>query len=696
MYLGWHKKEEQLNAAYEKVDAFFEDLFKNGTDNINGINVAYREPQQRFASTVMEAIRDRKVLLIQAGVGTGKSFGYLIPIFYTMNNVTTFDKVVISTSTIALQEQLLKDIEVVSRLLGIKIKAWLSKGANNYACLKKINDKIFSAAKFEDANTIAMLSEIKAAMLASDTADKVKLPPIDADVWNDIHVSGSCCADCRIMSKCAYVDGQSHIRNMPIIVTNHAQLCNMIANNDSEVTGSSLLVVDEAHKLEEQIRLANQEILNFQDIIKHVEDIYYKLAYDAEYSYECRMFVPLYRELKDEIIELAKSLKSNARAVYRRQKNSNRARIEEVDKVNINLENDHIKSVLIKLCSTIEKTAKFLSPVGTRTTFENHYHYFSKLALILKDMSKGSESKKLYWVKFIDKHRIEIVFTIKDLSPYFNKIFGSGKPAIFTSATLTTNGNYDRFIQSTGIKDERLEIEYPIASPFDYENHSLFYYDPEAVSPTVSDRKAYIEDMAIRIRDLIEVTQGKALILFTSKNDMKDVYNIVKEMNLSQKLILQTSDDVNRFRSEFMEDEDSCLFATGAFWEGIDIPGKTLSNLIVVKLPFPVQDPVVEYKKGFFPKNESSKVDLDEMLMRMAQGTGRLIRSKDDIGVVCCLDSRVPKYLDYLANSLPFKRFTSDSSELIEFSNEKILETASAPIEKVHQLSPENKQFKTP
>ena len=115
----WFEREKEHDFAYQDLDKFFEELHDNADKNITGAKIAYRESQQRFASTVMDAIKSRKILLIEAGVGTGKTLGYLIPIFYTMNEVTVFDKVVISTSSIALQEQLMQDIEFVSKLLRI-------------------------------------------------------------------------------------------------------------------------------------------------------------------------------------------------------------------------------------------------------------------------------------------------------------------------------------------------------------------------------------------------------------------------------------------------------------------------------------------------------------------------------------------------------------------------------------------------
>lgn len=687
MYLNWIDRERQHESAYLKLDAFFENLYEEGIKNTTGATIAYRESQQRFASTVMEAIKDRKILLIQAGVGTGKSFGYLIPIFYTLNNVTTFDKVVISTSTIALQEQLLEDVNFVSELLGINIKAWLAKGINNYACLKKINETIKAAAKKEDFETVEMLNELRKTMLKNHECDKNRLPMTSQHLWQNIKVCGGCYA-CNYKEKCPFIEHQNHIRNMPIIITNHTQLSNMIRNDSLEFTGSSLLVVDEAHKLEEQIRLANQEVLNFQEVIHRLDAIYYGLMEydDYDYTYEFSVFSQLHRKIKPLLFDLAKTLRNNGRMIYSKQNICMQTKMEDFDKININLKNRQIRLLLETLLEITSTIIKLLNNISDNIKFESNYKFLKKLAILFADMLKCDYSERLYWIRFISQDKIVLVHTIKSADTYMAKLFNRDIPAVFTSGTMTTNGNYDNFIDSINPNRDRVVTEDPISSPFDFANNSLFYYDKEAVSPTEENRDEYYLDIATRIRDLIKITEGKSLILFTSKSDMRAIYNIVSKMGLQEKLIIQTDDDVNNCKSEFEKETNSCLFATGVFWEGIDIPGNTLSNLIIVKLPFPVQDPLVEYKKNRLPMSEAWKVDLDEMLMKMAQGTGRLIRTKKDIGIVCCLDSRTPKYLDYLMKSLPFKNFTSDLEDVVKFSKEKILGIESIRQDIKHQL----------
>ncbi len=671
----WFEREKEHDFAYQDLDKFFEELHDNADKNITGAKIAYRESQQRFASTVMDAIKSRKILLIEAGVGTGKTLGYLIPIFYTMNEVTVFDKVVISTSSIALQEQLMQDIEFVSKLLRINIKAWIAKGINNYACLKRIESKMLSASNHEDTKTFETLNEIKKTMLKGHICDINHLPNISNGLWKDIQVCGGC-DKCKYRMRCAFIDNQAHVQNMPIVVTNHTQLCNMIKHRDSVVTNSSLFVIDEAHKLEEEFRLANEKTLNLNDLISRVEYIYYRLNYEERFNttYETREMSNLKLSILNCSIELAKAIRSNVRSTFARQKNA-RSNIEDCDRLNFNIKNTRIVIALKDVIDCLTKAIRALRNIPIKMGYEQDIDYLNEYLNTIKDMALGTNSKNIYWVKFIDKERIEISFTPKDLNKTFKSLFGNQKPVVLTSATITTNGNYDHLKSSLNLEDSsNVDYENPIASPFNYEENTLFYYPNNiVVHPNTKDRNRYISDIANRVANLIIITEGKALVLFTSKRDMIDVYNLVKRMKLPQNLILQENKDITYYKEKFSDDKNACMFATGAFWEGVDIKGKSLSNLIIVRLPFPVQDPIVEYKKKGLSKKDAHKIDRDEMLLKLKQGTGRLIRSMSDTGIVCSLDARTKDYIDDIKASLPFTTYTTCLDDVLKFSQDKII-----------------------
>ena len=196
-------------------------------------------------------------------------------------------------------------------------------------------------------------------------------------------------------------------------------------------------------------------------------------------------------------------------------------------------------------------------------------------------------------------------------------------------------------------------------------NNSLFYYDPSLTKPRhYSD---YVKDLALKISELIRITEGKALILFTSKRCMNDVYNLIKNEEFPFEIMIQTDKNTELLKKQFASDTNSCLLATGAFWEGIDIKGKSLSNLIVTHLPFDIVDAVSKYKASKYTSwdDRFSEVYVPSMLVKLEQAIGRLIRDYEDTGIVCCLDSRIDNYLKEIKTVSSIKNFTTDINEVI-------------------------------
>ena len=178
---------DSFGDAYNEVDEFFWNIEKNGGFlNINGVEFSDRQDQNKYALAVMDAIKEKSILLIEAGVGIGKSFGYLIPIFFTMNNVTTFKQVVISTSTMALQNQLLSDVNKVSNMLDIDVKVVVVKGIHNYVCLKNLESLITSE---KDQTKKKQYEKIEQEIMKKQSADRSDLMEISNSVWQKVKAS---------------------------------------------------------------------------------------------------------------------------------------------------------------------------------------------------------------------------------------------------------------------------------------------------------------------------------------------------------------------------------------------------------------------------------------------------------------------------------------------------------------------------
>ena len=282
---------------------------------------------------------------------------------------------------------------------------------------------------------------------------------------------------------------------------------------------------------------------------------------------------------------------------------------------------------------------------------------------------------------WIEQHgsNTELVYCPKNTKEIVSRLYFNGdERTILTSATLTnaTSGSleeqYSYFISNTGFPaGDRGCLSEPKPSPYPYDEHAMIYYCDDLPHPT-REHEAFIEKGVERLLEILSISNGKALVLFTAKTDMEEVYSILSEKNLPYKILMQQpGSSQDRVLNEFKEDTNSVLLGTGAYWEGISIEGKSLSNVIIFRLPFPVPDPIIEYKCSV-AKDALMDVRVPEMIIKLKQGIGRLIRNFTDTGIVCIIDRRLrdeppERYHDITWDSLPIKNRTSSLDELKRF-----------------------------
>ena len=192
------------------------------------------------------------------------------------------------------------------------------------------------------------------------------------------------------------------------------------------------------------------------------------------------------------------------------------------------------------------------------------------------------------------------------------------------------------------------------------------------MTPKAKDHDLYLDSLAKKVAEMIRITNGKSLVLFTSKTDMKEVYQRLQEQEFPFDLLIQEEGkNAEVIKEKFKNDINSTLLASGAFWEGIDVKGESLQQVIITKLPFPVVDPIIQEKASQYT-NGFEKVYIPEMLVKLKQGTGRLIRSATDQGIITILDSRTPEYIETLTDNLPFSNVTADLEKVKEFADKKL------------------------
>lgn len=651
------KKETSFNYdLYEEVDSFFENL--KGQKEVE-----YREGQHMLALDVLDALKNKEMLLIEAGVGIGKSWGYLIPLLYASKDKEKFKGFLISTSSIALQEQLKDEVEKLSKMLNIDIPVTIAKGRNNYICQKRL---ISYMKKHSDDEMLNKLLE----KVEQGVVDKEEYKEIPNKVWKNINVNHVNCASCLHKKDCGYMLKRESFPTANYVICNHDLLVESLKrdSNDSILKEPSILVIDEAHNLEDKIRNSYQGSISKNKLEALIINISCMINDDLDF-YEDN---PIITSLNN----VFRLISLNAKNKYRRNaKEDIEVFDEEISGFDISFK---LKEAIIDLDNKLE----------TLIIEASNYRYLDKKIInyinilknyvnIFRDLIKNN-SDNIYWVSFISNtnEHVSLEYVRKDIAKEASRLLSNNNYGkVFTSATITTNGNYNFFADSLNLNEIKgipLIKEFPQDSPYDYHNNALLYLASDVISSKSKDHSLYLDSLALKIDELINITEGRSLVLFTSKEDMKQTYQRVNLNNHNFNIMLQTDDvNIDDLKARFMEDKNSVLFATGSFYEGIDIKGEALENVIIAKLPFPVVNPIIEEKASRFVDG-FSEVYLPLMLIKLKQGAGRLIRSSTDKGIVSILDARCNEYKEDILNSLPFTNVTDNIKDVEEFSLNKL------------------------
>lgn len=656
------KKQPIETELYRHVDDFFE--------NIKGVKgLEYREGQHTMALDVADVIKNKEILLIEAEVGIGKSYAYLIPIIYEYQNNPEFHGFIISTSTIALQEQLEKDIKNVGKLLGIDINVTIAKGKTNYICKKRLETIV------DVEDNVEKYEEILKQINETGEIDRYAFPNLDENIWRRIHIRSCNFQNCSKALECPYLINRQNFTQNGAIICNHDLLIQSLKREDDSpiLKEPNILVIDEAHSLEEKVRNAEKKYLDK----KHIESIFWHihhriLNYDDDVEIEEDFFNNLNGLFRDISINAKKTLNKNIK-------------IDSGYDDCVRVEFTITPKIQEKLLFLINKIDSLLIEVKNYEILNNDVIYNREIDEIkaikktLIDLLNKEDSKNVYWVEFLgtDGKFIRIMYAPKEIDKITGKLLSNpnyGK--VLTSATLTTKENdYSYYAKNIGLDDivgVNVLKEFSIKSPYNYQDNTLIYYGNDLPNPR--DKEAYLEALKLRIKELIKITNGSSLVLFTSKKDMYETYESLKD-EVDFPVYIQEDGKEKVLIEKFRNEENSCLFGTGTFYEGIDINGSSLSQVIIAKLPFPIVEPVIMDKASIYT-NGFKEVYLPEMLIKLKQGVGRLVRSEEDTGIISILDSRMQnyddKYNNIIKNNLPNTTITTSLDEIKEFAKQKI------------------------
>lgn len=615
-----------LDAA---VSRFFDEAERNGLER--------RQGQVEMSQEIAQAIMNKSSLVVEAEVGIGKSIAYLVPIIQQFFRERR--QVVIATSTIALQEQLERDVKTVLNMIGVKTKVEVAKGMKNYICLREARKHRKANEEFADIFELALHGvQRKSALSVTDrTWDKVCINSV-----------GQKCEDCKYRNKCEYLQMRERIRcNDSIVICNQNMLVSHLINMESGkgiFKGNlSTIVVDEAHNLESKFRDAFTTSFSKKEICSEI----LKATHNRKNTMSrliietIKMIDTLFNYLKYDITQQQAAADADMRTFYYRP----------------SLE---IKKLVLKLRSNMKE-------IEMRT---------NRRLNSLKMLRDAENNANLVWLS--NEYGIRINVCKKDIRRDIGRLlFSSSRRTILTSATLTSQNSrtlrdrYGYFMDSLGCPED-VNVSEPKKSPYNYDEHSMMYVSNKLPCPNRHNRNHYRREALAEIVRLLKITHGKTLILFTAKDDRDYIFEKLSNMGLPYKIMIQSSDSSQEHRlKDFRKNVDSVILGTGTYWEGINVEGESLSQVIIFKLPFPVPEPIMEYKmsKAECPLME---VAVPEMIIKLKQGAGRLIRSADDKGIVSILDPRASSriktaYREDAMSSLPENNTTENITELKKF-----------------------------
>lgn len=659
-------KQDFKNIGGDVYSFFIDTAIEKGYEN--------REGQWDMSFEITDAMKDRQHIVVEAGVGIGKTFAYIVPLLYYHKRYKK--PIVIATSTIALQEQLAADIKIIEDIIGYYPDIVLAKGQNHFLCKYRC-DAYFLCEKDETIRKI--YAEIEKGGCQKADWD-IYIPD---NIWNQINVKEFnpvfCRQNCVHKDYCFYYSLRHEL-----LTTNGIILCNQDLltinlrkrhNFSKEIITDrfQFVVIDEAHNLEGKVRNSYTTEVSYISLQRTVEQAR-KIARGLGNTIDKKL--KRYYKHLDSVFD---SLNLQVKDQDRIAKKENR----EIERYYLDRNIPALQG--LKDCVHdifLEVSMQF----GVDDSYRNKDYDAELEALELQEefwtaMLK-EECEDIFWMTLNGKGKKGIVLANcpKDVNKLTERLFFSDADftTILTSATITSGvgedyeEGYKYFIANTNFPMEKGFIAEPKYSPFNYDEHAMIYYTEDMPHPS-HERKRFIERGIDEIVRILEISKGKALILFTAKSDMLEVYEGLKERVPYRVLMQNGSASQSDTIAEFKKDVNSVLLGTGTYWEGISVEGIALSNLIIFKLPFPVPEPIIDYKTSIC-QDGLMEVLVPEMIIKLKQGIGRLIRSEKDFGIVSIIDSRVgekskAKYKRNIWEALPIKNRTSDFDEIEEFYN---------------------------
>jgi ATP-dependent DNA helicase DinG len=585
----------------------------------------FREGQLVMARAVGRAFADGHSLMVEAGTGTGKTLAYLVPALLSGK------KVVVSTGTINLQEQLIeKDVPIVERALGRSVHAVVLKGRGNYLCLRRY-ERFTRQGDLALRSGGSLIADIERWVSRTKTGDRAELTdlPEGFALWGELSSSPETCigARCARFEVCFVNRARKRAQAADIVVVNHHLFFIDLLVKEKGAAGviprTDAVVLDEAHNIEKVARTYFSLSVSPFRIDELTRDLLREMASERIVNRPIERAVTAVVEASVGFFAAVSGRPADGKARigagFFSGDDGKRA--------------ERLAAGLSLLAESIRSAGVDHEPI--LATARRAEEIADGLRFIVTMPDRGY----VYWTE-VRAGDVTLCAAPIDISTELGqKLRKRAESIIFTSATLTVMGTFDFFTESVGVGPDVEGIAVP--GGFDMKRNVLLYIPSDLSAPDrTGDNRATIDT----IGRLLAMSRGRALVLFTSIRNMEAVHASLRD-ELPMKVMIQGDAPKGTLLAQFRSDISSVLFATASFWEGVDVPGEALSLVIIDKLPFDrPNEPLIEAKLEYLrdrDENPFYSYQLPRAVIMLRQGLGRLIRSRNDRGVLAVLDSRI-------------------------------------------------------